>query len=75
MVADVLSRKSFVTLAHICIAYVPMLLDMKALGINLDYDGHGALLATFIVRSSLVEQIKKKYARQEVSQRGSKDYE
>ena len=61
MVADDLNRKSFVTLAHICIAYVPMLLDMKALGINLDYDGHRALLATFIVRSSLVEQIKEKH--------------
>ena len=55
MVADALSRKSFVTLAHICTTYVPLLLDMKALRINLDLDGHGALLANFVVRPSLVE--------------------
>ena len=44
MVADALSRKSFVTLAHIRTTYVPLLLDLKALGLNLDYDGYGALL-------------------------------
>ena len=60
VVADALSQKSFVTLAHISTTYVPMLLDMKTLGINLDYDGHGALLATFLVRPSLVEQIRGK---------------
>ena len=65
VVADVLSRKSFVTLAHISTAYVPMLLDMKTLGINLDYDGHGALLATFVVRPSLVEQIRGKQMQDE----------
>ena len=54
VVADVLSRKSFMTLAHIRTAYVPLLLDMKTLGIRLDYDGYGALLASFVVRPTLV---------------------
>ena len=59
-IADTLSRKSFVTLAHICIAYVPLLLDMKTLGVHLDYDGYGALITNFVVRLTLVDQIKGK---------------
>ena len=46
VVADALSQKSSVTLAHIRTTYVPLLLDMKTLGVNLDYDGYGALLAS-----------------------------
>ena len=65
MVADALSQKSSVTLAHIRIAYVPMLLDMKALRINLDYDSHGVLLANFAIRPSLVEQIRGKQMQDE----------
>ena len=38
VVADALSQKSYITLAHIRIAYVPLLLDMKTLGVSLDYD-------------------------------------
>ena len=60
VIADTLSRKSSVTLAHICIAYVPLLLDMKTLGVYLDYDGYGALIANFVVRLTLVDQIKGK---------------
>ena len=48
------------TLAHIRTTYVPLLLDMKALGLNLDYDGYGALLASFVARSSLIDQIRGK---------------
>ena len=40
VVADALSRKSSAMLAHIRTTYVPLLLDMKALRINLDYDGY-----------------------------------
>ena len=58
IVANALSRKSSATLAHICTAYVSLLIDIKALRINLDYDGHGALLANFVVRPSLMEQIR-----------------
>ena len=59
MVADALRRKSSMMLAHIRIAYVPLLLDMKTLGISLDYDSYRALLASFMVRLTLVDQIRR----------------
>ena len=40
VIADALSQKSFVTLAHIRTAYVSLLLDMKTLGISLHCDGN-----------------------------------
>ena len=60
VIADALSRKSFMMLAHIHTAYVSLLLDMKTLGISLDYDGYGALLASFVVRPTQVDQIRDK---------------
>ena len=60
VVADALSWKSSVTLAHIRTAYVPLLLDMKTLGISLDYDNYGALLASFFIRPTLVDRIRGK---------------
>ena len=48
------------TLTHICTAYVPLLLEMKTLGISLDYDGYGALLVSSMVRLMLVDQIRGK---------------
>ena len=65
MVANALSRKSSVTLAHIRTVYFPLLLDMKTLGISLDYDGCGALLASFVVRPTLVDQIRRKQMQDE----------
>ena len=65
VVADALSQKSSATLAYICTVYVLLLIDMKTLRINLDYDGSGALLANFVVRPSLVEQIRKKQMQDE----------
>ena len=55
VIADASSRKSSVTLAHIRTAYVPLLMDMKTLRLNLDYDDYKALLASFVVRPSLVD--------------------
>ena len=60
VVTDALSRKSSITLAHICTAYVPLLLDMKTLGVSLDYNGYGALIANFVVRPTLVDLIRDK---------------
>ena len=59
VVTNALSQKSSVTLAHIRTRYVPLLLDMKTLGISLDYDGFGALIASFVMRPTLVDQIRK----------------
>ena len=58
VVVDALSQKSSVTLAYIRTAYVPLIVEMKTLKINLDYDDSGALLASFVVRPSLVYQIR-----------------
>ena len=58
VVADSLSRKSSATLAYIRTTYVPLLIDMKVLRINLDYDDHGTLLANFVMRPFLVVQIR-----------------
>ena len=38
---------------------------MKTLGISLDYDGYGALLASFVVKATLVYQIKGKQMQDE----------
>ena len=65
VVTDALSRKSSATLAQIRTTYVPLLLDMKTLGLNLDYDGYGALLASFVVRPSLIDQIRGKQMQDE----------
>ena len=46
--------------SHIRIAYVQLLLDLKTLGITLDYDYNRVLVANFIVRSTLIDQIKDK---------------
>ena len=60
VIADALSRKSSMTLAHIRTSYVPLLFNMKTLGISLDCDGYGALLASFMVRPTLINQIRGK---------------
>ena len=60
-----MSRKSSATLAHIRTTYVQLLMDMKTLGLNLDYDDHRALLASFVVRPSLVDQIRGKQMQDE----------
>ena len=60
VVADALSRKSSATLAHSHTTYVLLLMNMKTLKLNLDYDSFGALLASFMVKPSLVDQIRGK---------------
>ena len=48
------------TLAHIRIAYIHLLLDLKTLEISLDCDYNGALVASFVVGPTLVYQIRGK---------------
>ena len=60
VVANTLSQKSSMTLAHIRTTYVPLLLDLKTLGVSLDCDYNGALVASFVVRPTLVDQIRGK---------------
>ena len=57
VVADALSRKSSATLVYIHIAYIPLLVDLKTLGITFECDYHRALVASFVVRATLIYQI------------------
>ena len=60
MVVGALCQKSSVTLAQIHTTYVPLLLDMKTMGISLYYNGCSALIVSFLVRPTLVDQIRGK---------------
>ncbi|WRX27650.1 Reverse transcriptase domain - like 10 [Theobroma cacao] len=58
VVADALSRKSSSSLATLQNCYFSVLLEMKSLGVQLRNGEDGSLLASFIVRPSLLNQIK-----------------
>ncbi|XP_017982360.1 PREDICTED: uncharacterized protein LOC108663274 [Theobroma cacao] len=58
VVADALSHKSSSSLASLRNSYIPILLEMKSLGIQLSNGDDGTLLASFVVRPSLLNQIK-----------------
>ena len=55
VVVDALSWKSSTILAHIRTVYVPLLLDLKTLRLTLDCDYHGALVANFVVRLTMID--------------------
>ena len=57
VVADALSRRPESSLSHMRSGYLPLLVDLRALGVILEVDDSGALLATFHVRPLLVDQI------------------
>ena len=56
VVADALSRQPESSLSHMRSSYLPLLMDLRALGVILEVEDSGALLATFHVRSLLVDQ-------------------
>ena len=57
VVADALSRLPESSLSQMRSGYLPLLVDLRALGVILEVDDSGALLATFHVRPLLVDQI------------------
>ena len=57
VVADALSRWPESSLSHIRSVYLPLLVDLRALGVILKAEDSRALLATFHVRPLLVDQI------------------
>ena len=57
VVADALSRRPESSLSHMRSGYLPLLVDLRALGVILEANDSGALLATFHVRPLLVDQI------------------
>ena len=58
VVADALSRRPDGSLSHIRSGYLTLLVDLRALGVILEAEDSGALLATFHVRPLLVDQIR-----------------
>ncbi|CAL2270252.1 unnamed protein product [Prunus armeniaca] len=56
-VADALSRKSSGSVAYLRGRYVPLMVEMRKLRVELGVDNQGALLATLYVRPVLVERI------------------
>ena len=57
IIADALSRRPESSLSHMRSGYLPLLVDLRALGVILEAEDSGALLATFHVRLLLVDQI------------------
>ena len=57
VVVDALSRRPESSLSHMRSGYLPLLVDLRALGVILEVEDSGALLATFHVRPLLVDQI------------------
>ena len=57
VVADALSRRPESSLSHMRSGYLPMLVDLRALGVVLESEDLGALLATFHIRPLQVDQI------------------
>ena len=57
VIADTLSRWSESSLSHMRLVYLLLLVDLRALGVILEVEDLGSLLATFHVRPLLVDQI------------------
>ena len=57
VVADALSRRPESSLSHMRLGYLPLLVDLRALGVIMEVEDLRALLATFYVRPLIVDQI------------------
>ena len=57
VVADALSRRLESSLSHMRSGYLQLLVDLRVLGVILEAEDSGVLLATFHVRPLLVNQI------------------
>ena len=57
VVDDALSRRPESSMSHMRSGYLPLLVDLRTLGVILEAEDSGALLATFHVRPFLVYQI------------------
>ena len=58
MVVDALSRKSTGSISHLKVVHIPRLVELRSLGVTLELIDNGALLATFHVRSVLIDRIR-----------------
>ncbi|KAL5743948.1 hypothetical protein ACOSP7_026813 [Xanthoceras sorbifolium] len=58
VVADALNRKPMSSVAHMKTLYLPLLVELRSLGVRLKMSYSGALVAAFHVRLILVDQIR-----------------
>ena len=58
MVADALNRKSTGSISHLKEVYLSRLVELRSLGVRLELNDTGALLATFHVRPVLIDRIR-----------------
>ena len=58
VVADALNRKPEGSYAYLQTLYLPLLIELRSLGVQLQVADTGTLLASFYVRPLLVDQIK-----------------
>ena len=58
VVVNALSRKTEGSYAYLQTVYLPLLIELKSLGVQLQVADSGTLLASFYVRPLLVDQIK-----------------
>ena len=58
VVADALSHKPEGSYAYLQKVYLPLLIELRSLGVQLQVDDTGTLLASLYVRPLLVDQIK-----------------
>ncbi|CAL8152810.1 unnamed protein product [Prunus armeniaca] len=57
MVADALSRKTTANLAHIRTAYLPLLVELRKDGVEMEMTQQGGILASLHVRPIMVERV------------------
>ena len=58
VVADALSKRPMSSLSHLRAVHLPRLIELRSLGVRLELIDSGALLATFHVRSLLIDRIR-----------------
>lgn len=58
MLIDALSKKATGFLAYVYIIYYPLLYVLRKMGVRLDMDCSGALLASFQIQSMLINRVK-----------------
>ena len=58
VVVDALNRKPTGSISHLKAVYLPILVDLRSLGVRLELTDTGALLATFHVRPILIDRIR-----------------
>ena len=58
MVADALSRRPMSSISHLRAVHLPLLIELRSLGVGLELKDSGVLLATFHVRLVLIDKIR-----------------